>query len=183
MEASALTATRERLAALSAELTFAESPDSLEVALPVETLLDVCRVARRELGFRLLMSISAVDWKDRYELVYHLYRLDAAESLVLRCRLPRVEAPVAPSLTPEWPGADFQEREVYDLMGIVFEGHPDLRRILLDDDFPGHPLRKDFQANPADVLVPHLRLPGYPGATPGRASSGQFLPAEERRDE
>ena len=71
--------------------------------------------------------------------------------------LPRDEHPLIPSLTAVWPGADFQEREIYDLMGINFPGHPDQRRILLADDFPGHPLRKDYEIDYGYVVVHHLR--------------------------
>jgi NADH-quinone oxidoreductase subunit C len=176
-----LAAARSRLAGVAAEIAFVESADALNVTVPVAALLDVCRVARHQLGYRLLTSITGVDWKDSYELIYHLYQLDSAYPLVIRVRLPHDEAPSAPSLTPEWPGAEFQEREVYDLLGIVFAGHPDLRRILLDDDFAGHPLRKDYQADPDYVLVPDLRLPGYAGATPGRTSTGRFLPENDAK--
>lgn len=179
----ALVGARRRLVDVSVEVSFRDLADSLEAEVPVSVLREACLTARDELGYRMLMSITAVDCKDSYELIYHLYRLDSAYPLVLRCRLPHDDAPSAPSLMPDWPGAEFQEREVYDLMGISFVGHPDLRRILLDDDFPGHPLRKDYQPDPDYVLVPDLRLPGYGGAEPGRASSGRFLPEEERRGE
>ncbi len=164
-----------RLEALSPELQFKGFDDRLEVTAPVEKLLDVAMTCRNDLGYRLLMSQTAVDWKDRFELVYHLYKLDSAFPIVLRFDLPREESPEVPSLTPFWPGADFQEREIFDLMGIVFAGHPDLRRILLADDFQGHPLRKDYEQDPSYVLVPHLRVPGYAGAKRGSTSTGRFL--------
>lgn len=157
-------------------LRIREFDDRLEVELPTDQLVVVCALLREEFGYRTLMSLTAVDWKDRFELVYHLYRLDSQFPIVLRSELPHLQAPEAPSVMQVWPGADYQEREVYDLMGIVFTGHPDLRRILLDDDFPGHPLRKDWEGDPDSVLVPHLRLPGHPGAKPGRTSTGRFLP-------
>jgi len=166
---------RDRLVALSPELEFKILDDALEVTLPTEKLVSICSAIRDELGYRMLMSITAVDWKDSFELVYHLYRLDSGFPIVLRCRLPHEEHPEAPSLAPTWPGAEFQEREIYDLMGIVFIGHPDMRRILLADDFPGHPLRKDWQADPDYVLMPHLRIPGYAGAKRGETSTGRFL--------
>jgi len=171
----ALAAARAELERLHEGLTFRELDDRLEVTLPAERLLEVAMTCKNELGYRLLMSQTAVDWKDRFELVYHLYRLDSAYPIVLRFDLPRVESPEAPSLTPFWPGAEFQEREIFDLMGIVFVGHPDLRRILLADDFQGHPLRKDFEQDPTYVLMPHLRIPGYAGAVKGETSTGRFL--------
>jgi NADH-quinone oxidoreductase subunit C len=166
---------RERLEAISSELQFKVFDDMLEVVLPVAQLPEIARTIRDELGYGMLMSISGVDWKTSYELVYHIYKIDSPFPIVLKCSLPHEENPEAPSLMPFWPGADFQEREVYDLMGIVFTGHPDLRRILLADDFPGHPLRKDWQPDPEYVLVPHLRVPGYSGARRGKASTGRFL--------
>ena len=171
----ALVEAQQRLESLSPELQFKGFDDRLEVTVPVEKLLDTAMACKNDLGYRLLMSQTAVDWKDRFELVYHLYRLDSAFPIVLRCDLPREESPEVASLTPFWPGAEFQEREIYDLMGIVFAGHPDLRRILLSDDFQGHPLRKDWEQDPAYVLVPHLRVPGYAGAKRGDASTGRFL--------
>lgn len=172
-----LSEARQRLESVGTELQFKEFDDRLEVLLPVEHLLGVATTARDELGYRMLMSITAVDWKESFELLYHVYRLDSAFPIVLRCTLPHEENPEAPSLTPSWPGADFQEREIYDLMGIVFTGHPDLRRILLADDFQGHPLRKDYEQDQDYVLVPHLRIPGYEGAKRGEASTGRFLDA------
>lgn len=165
---------RRRLEAEVAGLEFHPFSDRLEVLLLPAQLVETCSVIRDDLGYRMLMSITAVDWKTSFELIYHLYRLDSPYPLILRCSLPHEEEPRAPTIVPLWAGADFQEREIYDLMGIVFTGHPYLRRILLDDDFPGHPLRKDFQPDPDYVLVRHLRIPGYPGAQPGVASTGRF---------
>jgi NADH-quinone oxidoreductase subunit C len=166
---------KERLEAASAELQFKIFDDMLEVALPPAQLPDIARIVKDDLGYQMLMSVTGVDYKTSYEVVYHAFHLESAYPIVLKCALPHEDAPEIPSLVPQWPGADFQEREVYDLMGIVFTGHPDLRRILLADDYPGHPLRKDWQADPDYVLVPHLRVPGYEGAKAGRTSSGRFL--------
>lgn len=155
------------------DLALRPFPDRLELLLPAERLVETCRVLRDEQGFGMLTSVTAVDWKDSFELAYHLHRLDSPYPIVIRCALPH-EEPRAPTLVPLWAGADFQEREIYDLMGIVFTGHPNLRRILLDDDFPGHPLRKDFEQDPDYVLVRHLRVPGYSGPRAGEASTGRF---------
>ena len=135
----------------------------LELKIPKERLVETAQRLRDHLGYDYLSSITAVDWPpDRIELVYHLYSfnyLQRPTGLVLRVDLERPafpDYPLCPSLVPLWPGADFQEREVYDLMGIKFVGHPDLRRILLADDFPGHPLRKDFIFDYEYTLVRHL---------------------------
>ena len=166
---------KTRLEAASSELQFKIFDDMLEVVLPAEQIVKIADVVKNDLGYKMMMSITGVDYKTSYEVVYHVYKLDSPYPIVLKCSLPHDEAPEMPSLTPIWSGADYQEREVYDLMGIVFVGHPDLRRILLADDFPGHPLRKDWVADPDYVLVPHLRVPGYEGAQAGKASTGRFL--------
>lgn len=148
--------------ALVPDLTWQRLHDYVEVTIDRTSLLRVARLARDQFGYDYLSSITGVDWPEsgRLEVLYHLYGYDYEEQpgcLVLRVPLPRETHPLVPSLTPLWPGADFQEREVYDLLGIKFIGHPDLRRILLDDDFPGHPLRKDFELDFEYVLVHHLR--------------------------
>lgn len=164
-----------RLEAASSEIQFKIFDDALEASLPADQILTIAEIVKDELGYKMLMSITGVDYKTNYEVVYHIYKLDSPYPIVLKCSLPHEDAPEIASLTPMWAGADLQEREVYDLMGIVFVGHPDLRRVLLADDFPGHPLRKDWEADPDYVLVPHLRVPGYEGAKAGRASTGRFL--------
>ncbi len=92
--------------------------------------------------FDLLLSCSAVDWKDRLESVYHLY--STTKHTYLAFKVDAVDAH-SPSLTPTWEAADWHEREGYDLMGIHYDGHPNLVRILMPDDWLGHPLRKDYK--------------------------------------
>ncbi len=94
--------------------------------------------------FDYLSSITAVDYGNYFELVYHLVSLEHNHSLVLKTRCYERDEPVVPSLVSLWQGADFQEREIYDLMGIRFDGHPNMKRIFLWDGFQGHPLRKDY---------------------------------------
>ena len=110
---------------------------------------DVVRVGRflrddPEIDLQALNSISAVDYIEYFELVYHLRSLRRNTTFVLKTRCHDREQPSVPSLTRVWPGADLQEREAWDLMGIGFTDHPNLKRILLWEGFPGHPLRKDF---------------------------------------
>jgi len=111
-----------------------------------ENLVEVVTVLRDELGYDYLASVTGVDYfpDDMVEVVYHLYRTTGGPALVLSVQAPRDNS-VVPSLFDVYPGADFQEREAWDLMGIRFEGHPDLRRILMWEGFAGHPLRKDWQ--------------------------------------
>lgn len=98
----------------------------------------------KALGFDRLGMTTAVDYGDEFELVYRLQSRAMQCGMFLKCRLPR-QAPRARSLTDLWPSANWQEREVYDMFGIEFEGHPDLRRILLPEDWVGYPLRKDYE--------------------------------------
>lgn len=107
---------------------------------------DVALFLRDELGYDFLTNVTAVDWPDRFEVVYHLYGVQAGHPL-LTIKLPVTdkENPVVPSVVDVWRSADYQEREEYDLMGIRFEGHPNLKRIMMWEGYEGHPLRKDFQ--------------------------------------
>ena len=98
----------------------------------------------RELGFDRLGMLTAVDRDDHFEMVYRLQSRAMQTGMFLKCRIPR-ENPRTRSLTDLWPSANWQEREVYDLFGIEFNGHPDMRRILLPEDWVGHPLRKDYE--------------------------------------
>ena len=129
----------------------------VRVVVPVEALEAAARTLRDNLGYALLSMVTAVDYPDRIEVIYLAFALEHSHGVEIRAVLPREDLPDCPSLTSVWPGAEFQEREVYDLMGINFVGHPDLRRILTEDDFPGHPLRKDFSIDPDYVLMRHLR--------------------------
>ena len=113
---------------------------------------------RAEFTFDLLNSISAVDYIGYYEVVYHLTSLRQNRSAVVKvkCGEGRTD-PAVPSVYHIWRGADYQEREAYDLMGIRFEGHPNHKRIMLWDGFPGHPLRKDFVTYDQSVVPPEAQ--------------------------
>ena len=97
-----------------------------------------------ETDFVFLNSISAIDFIEYFELVYHLTSLAKQQTGVVRSRVYGREEPSAASVFNVWRGADFQEREIWDLMGIRFNGHPNMKRIMLWEGFDGHPLRKDF---------------------------------------
>ncbi len=111
-----------------------------------ERLIEFAQTIREELGFDYLSSVTGVDYlpDDMIEVVYHAYRLEGGPALVFKTQAPRADARV-PSLVSIFPGADFQEREAWDLLGIRFEGHPNLKRILMWEGFQGHPLRKDWE--------------------------------------
>jgi NADH-quinone oxidoreductase subunit C len=103
--------------------------------------------AAKEAGFEVCVDVTAVDWMrqrpERFEVVANLLSMQHRLRLRMITTAPRQEPTVA-SLVPIWPGANFPEREAYDMFGIHFEGHPDLTRILMPDEWEGHPLRKDF---------------------------------------
>lgn len=131
-----------------------------------EGLVEVCRFMKTDpdLRMELCNCITVVDyfekdekkaakteWKPHLEVVYHLSSVTKKHSLVLKVMLPRWKGdvpgqlPEVPSVSSVWPTADWHERETYDLSGVFFTGHPDLRRILCPEDWIGHPLRKDYQ--------------------------------------
>ena len=117
----------------------------------------------RRLGFDFLSDITAVDyWKKkepRFEVVYQLVCLQRRRRLGVRVPVPEND-PAVESLTPLWQGANFLEREVWDFFGIRFIDHPDLRRILLYEEFQGHPLRKDYPVNLWQPRVPERKVEG-----------------------
>ena len=105
------------------------------------------------LGLDFLSSVTAADYPpERIEVVYHLFSIAHKHGpVVLKVKLPRENSKVA-SLVPLWRSAEFQEREVYDLYGVTFDGHPDLRRILMWDEFEGFPMRKDYKHEDQDTV-------------------------------
>jgi len=125
-----------------------------------ERLVEVARFLRddRALDARYLASLCAVDRYDWFEVVYHLASLSHNHEFVLKARAAH-DDPLLPSVASVWMGADLQEREAYDLMGIRFEGHPTLKRLFLWEGFPGHPLRKDFLAMPGGFSPGLQRFP------------------------
>jgi NADH-quinone oxidoreductase subunit C len=114
--------------------------------VPRERWLDFATAAK-DGGFEVCVDVTAVDWMrqrpDRFEVVANVLSMQHRLRLRMITTAPRQE-PTVDSLVPVWPGANFPEREAYDMFGIVFEGHPDLTRILMPDEWEGHPLRKDF---------------------------------------
>ncbi len=116
------------------------------LAVKADSLLDIARFLKENEGleFNYLNFITAVDYYDHFEVVYMLNSLEHNHRLTVKARCYDRKNPVLPSVVGLWQGADFQEREIYDLFGIKFEGHPNMKRIFLWEGFKGHPLRKDF---------------------------------------
>jgi len=143
----------EQTLALDTDLAFrfpeAVTPDSRKgyegFMVKAANLIEVVTFLRDELGYDYLASVTGVDYlpDGKMEVVYHLFKSTGGSALVLHVQTPR-DNPVLPSLVPVYPGADFQERETWDMLGIYFDGHPDLRRILMWEGFEGYPLRKDW---------------------------------------
>ncbi len=149
-----LASLRSRFAASIVSESEFRGESSLSIKL--EALRDIARVCRDELGFDYLLDIASVDHFGefpRYEMVYELYSLQRGVHLRLKGLVLDEDNPVAPSVADLWPTADWHEREVYDMMGIRFDGHPNLRRILMWEGYPYHPLRKDFplEGKPSDM--------------------------------
>ena len=111
-----------------------------------ESIADVAGFLQRDgdLDMEYLNSISAIDYIGHFELVYHLTSFRKEHKATVKSRLQGRDELSAPSVYHLWRGADFQEREIWDLMGIQFDGHPNMKRIMLWEGFQGHPLRKDF---------------------------------------
>jgi NADH-quinone oxidoreductase subunit C len=119
----------------------------------------------RERGFGFLASVHGLDYypeEPRLGVQYELLDMTAVDRLTVRLRVP-TDAPNVPSVTPDWPTADHQEREVFDMFGVIFDGHPNHRRILMPEDYEGHPQRRDFPIGGEPVLFTHNepRMPRY----------------------
>jgi NADH-quinone oxidoreductase subunit C len=134
----------------------------LTAEIPPGTLIDVCTFLRDDpaLAFDFLADVTAVDYLGsvpRFEVVYHLKSLTHGHRLRVKARISE-DDPRVPSLVEVWRGADWLERETWDLYGIRFDGHPDLRRIYLYEEFQGHPLRKDYPKEKRQPLVSRADL-------------------------
>ncbi len=137
-----------------------EFRDEQTILLKPENLVSVCRYLKNELQYTFLETVTAVDWPERvprFDVVYQLHSMPNRCYLRLKVRVGerREQHPSVPTVTGVWPGANWYEREVYDLFGIVFSGHPDLRRILMPADWTTHPLRKDYPLSGFDLPEPY----------------------------
>lgn len=155
--------------AVGADAAVVAQKDSL-IINPTNAL-EVFRKLKESYGYDYLANVTSADYSDCYEVVYHLASIKKGGPVQsVKVRTDK-ENPTVPSVTPIWPGANFQEREVYDMMGVRFEGHPNLKRILLWEGFEGFPLRKDY-------LEPYYEEPGKIFSS--RWREGYHKRAEER---
>lgn len=134
--------------ALCPEAVLRENADRPALTVPPEALHGLLARLRNDpdFRFRILLSHTAVDWmeKGEIELLYLLASPERGLDLMVTASVPR-ETPQVATVSDIWPGAEWQEREVYDMFGVLYDGHPDLRRLLLDDAWVGHPLRRDYK--------------------------------------
>jgi NADH-quinone oxidoreductase subunit C len=122
-----------------------QEPDTIVARVAREKMKEVAKLlkADSDVGYETLNWIAGVDRRTAFEAVYHVYSWKTNSWIELHVELPKAD-PQIDTVCDVWPAADWHEREAWDMVGIVFIGHPDLRRILLKDDFIGHPLRKDY---------------------------------------
>lgn len=131
------------------DLATSEFRGQVRVVVPLGSLFDALRTLKEELGFDMLVDVTCVDYlhyrgaTDRFGMVYLLANTDTAERLTIRSFVNDPQ-PTVPSVVGLWEAANWLEREVWDMFGIRFAGHPDLRRVLLPEEFTAHPLRKDY---------------------------------------
>ena len=144
-----------------------------------ERIVDVCRFAKGELAFNYLVDITSIDNygdEPRFTIVYHLYGFDHRCYLRLKLNVSEEKAEV-PTATDVWRTADWHEREIYDMMGIRFRGHPDLRRILMWEGYPYHPLRKDFPVSGKPTNLPEVAF-----TEPAPLAGGPFVTVAGGKD-
>jgi NADH-quinone oxidoreductase subunit C len=145
-----------------AGVTDRPSLDHPAVDVPPQDLVAVLRSLKEEHGFDMLVDISGVDWAPgatpRFTVVYHVFSTTKHEYVRVAAACADNGSPEMPSATGVWPGANWHEREAYDMFGIRFSGHPDLRRILMWDEYPHFPLRKDFPLAGIETALPDAEV-------------------------
>ena len=153
--------------------------------VPGGDLAAICRFLEDDpaTAFDCLMNLSAVDWpkRNQIEVVYHLWSYQKLHAFILKLQLDRA-TPEIDSVESIWKSADWLEREQFDLMGVVFKGHPDLRRIMLPDDWVGNPLRKDYKEQPSWHNITTTRdnsLEAYVRLDEFRKKAAEALPSAE----
>lgn len=144
------------------------SGDHPAVTVAPGDVVAVLKHLQEEQGFDMLVDITAIDWAEdvspRFTVVWHLLAIARGEYLRVAADCLSDAEPTMPTATGLWPAADWHERETFDLLGITFTGHPDLRRILMWDGYPYHPLRKDFPLAGIEVPLPDLEVAEVTGA-------------------
>ena len=177
-------AAADRICARFPGITAHDFRGDTTLTIPRDILVDAMRFARDACGFDMLLCVSSVDHlgsEPRYEVNYTITQAETGANLLVRTPAPEAD-PSVPSLVPVWRSANWLEREQYDLMGITFSGHPDLRRIMMWDDYPYHPLRKDFPVAGIPTELPGVAFTekapthGAPFTTQPGATAGEREP-------
>jgi NADH/F420H2 dehydrogenase subunit C len=136
---------KEYVTAVQPSATFDETGEWLNIQVEARDLRRLAKLLRNgALNFDYLFCLTCIDWKTHLTVVYHLSSTDHRHSIVVKAKVDRTDARIG-TVSDIWRTAEFKEREVYDLFGVNFINHPDLRRLILTDDFEGYPLRKDFE--------------------------------------
>ncbi len=135
---------KQKIADLIPQATFNENKQLVDVVIPKENWLASATLLKKSLGFDYLISLSGVDYPASLSIVCHFRATASNQEVVVKIHDTNKDSATIDSVTSVWASAEFFEREVYDLLGITFTNHPDLRRLFLEDDYVGHPLRKDF---------------------------------------
>ncbi|MDB6095607.1 MAG: NADH-quinone oxidoreductase subunit [Verrucomicrobia bacterium] len=180
MPAEATTALKEKFP----QATDRPSSDHPAVNVPPGELVAALKYLRDEFAFDLLMDVTAIDWAEgvspRFTVVYHLLSTTRMAYLRVAANCASDTAPAAPSVVSLWPGANWHERECFDMFGITFEGHPDLRRILMWDSYPYHPLRKDFPLAGIETPLPDAEITEETGTKviPAPMAGGPFVASQ-----
>jgi NADH-quinone oxidoreductase subunit C len=166
-----------------AGVTDRASLDHPAVNVPASELLDVLRSLKEEHGFDMLVDVAGVDWaagaRPRFTVVYHVFSTARHEYVRIAADCADDAAPEMPSAVGLWPGANWHEREVFDMFGIRFAGHPDLRRILMWDGYLHYPLRKDFPLAGIETELPDAEVAAVTktGAIAAPMAGGPFVAA------
>ena len=145
-----------------AVLEVAEHRGETTILVPAEKVPAVAKLLRDDpaLRYNFMADLTAVDWPERelrFDVVYHLLSMETRAVIRLKTRVGQAgeEHPAVPTVSTIWPTANWYEREVYDLFGITFTGHPDLRRLVMPEDWTSHPLRKDYPLTGVELPEPH----------------------------
>ncbi len=189
-----MTAPADVTAALQAKfsaITLRPSVDHPAVNVPATEVIAVLKYLRDEFAFDLLMDVTAIDWAEgvspQFTVVWHLHSTQTHAYVRVAADCASDTEPSVPSAVELWPGANWHERETWDLLGIRFTGHPDLRRILMWDEYPYHPLRKDFPLAGIETVLPDVEVAEETQAKviaapmmggPFVASSGEISPSD-----
>jgi NADH-quinone oxidoreductase subunit C len=144
------------------QVTDRASLDHPALNVPIAEILAVLKYLRDDSAFEFLADLTAIDWAEgaspRFTVVYHLFSTTTHRYLRVAANCLSDEEPSAPSVVALWPGANWHERECFDMFGIKFEGHPDLRRILMWEGYPYHPLRKEFPLAGIETELPDVEV-------------------------